>query len=124
LGAAAPAQAQNEDRPLIERADDGAFLARFAGGCRVSYDASGNRTGAESCREIEIGNADAMVINQVRLEGGALTFERTSRGAGRIAYEDGCIVTYKHTGRRSGSQNCTPERVQRADRYVQRHWND
>lgn len=122
--AAPPASAQNEDRPLLTRADDGSFEARFAGGCRAAYDASGNRTGARGCSDIEIGNADAMVLAQVGIEGGALQLERTSRGGGRVTFEGGCLVTYNKTGRRSGSQGCKPQMVQRADRYVQRNWNN
>ena len=118
------AAAQNEDRPLINRADDGSFEARFAGGCRANYDASGNRVGAEGCSDVEVGNADGLVLNEVRIAGGALQLERTARGGGRVTFEDGCLVTYNNTGRRSGSQGCTPQRVQRADRYVQGNWND
>lgn len=56
--------------------------------------------------------------------GGMPAVSRQSNGATAVRYTNGCTVTYSKDGRRSGSQGCRPEQVERADRAVQEETSD
>lgn len=51
--------------------------------------------------------------------GGAPQVNRHANGSYTVRYDNGCIVTYNESGRRSGSQACRPGQVERADAAVQ-----
>jgi len=56
--------------------------------------------------------------------GGAPQVNRLANGAYTVRYDNGCIVTYNESGRRSGSQACRAGQVDRADAAVQADADD
>ena len=119
--ASAPASAQSG--PNVRRFNDGAYEVRFQNGCRVTYNTSGRRGGSQGCRPKQVERADRLVQQDAAAPGGGgLRLRRLNTGAGRVTFNDGCVVTYNREGRRSGSNGCRPKQVQRADRYVQANW--
>lgn len=122
LAVALPAAAA-ADEPKVHRHDDGAYTIRYDGGCKVTYDVSGRRTGSEGCRPGQVDRADDAVQEDVHARGGGgLKFHKLSTGAAKVTFDDGCVVTYNKDGRRSGSEGCHPRQVARADKSAQKNW--
>lgn len=121
--ALAAAGASANDGPDVRRFSNGAYEVRFQNGCKVTYNTTGRRGGSQGCRPRQVERADRLVQEDVLAPGGGgLEFERLNTGAGRVTFNDGCIVAYDKSGRRSGSEGCRPAQVERADRHVQANW--
>ncbi|MEM6440986.1 MAG: hypothetical protein AAF763_14970 [Pseudomonadota bacterium] len=115
--------AQAQSGPRVTRFDNGAYLVRFNDGCRVTYNTSGRRSGSQGCRPRQVNRADRLVQEHAASRGGGgLRLRRLNTGAGRVTFNDGCVVTYNRDGRRTDSRGCVPAQVRRADRHVQRNW--
>lgn len=123
VAALAAGTAAANDRPEVRRLHDGAYEVRYDDGCEVTYNTSGRRGGSSGCRPHQVERADRLVQEDAASHGaGGLELHRTANGAGRVTFNDGCVVTYNREGDRSGSDGCHPRQVEHADSYVQRHW--
>lgn len=105
----------------VQREPNGAARVTFNDGCLVTYNRDGRRSGSRGCHPSQVERADkAIQVSSDDRGGGGLRIQRLDGGARRVVFNDGCAVTYNRKGDRSGSQGCTPNQVQRADRAIQR----
>ncbi len=107
--------------PQVNRHANGSYTVRYDNGCIVTYNESGRRSGSQACRPGQVERADDAVQDDSEARGGGgLTVNRHSNGSATVSFNDGCTVTYNQEGRRSGSRNCHPKQVSRADRAIQK----
>lgn len=113
------------EEPRIEFRPNGSAIARFDDGCVVTYNRDLDRSGSQGCRPQQVQHADRAYRAAVARRGeGGLRMDRHANGSATVRFDNFCQVTYDQRGRRSGSQNCTPQQVQAADRHVQRYWRE
>lgn len=110
----------NNHQPNVTRFPSGTYEVRYQDNCVVTYDDSARRTGSRRCVPSQVRRADRLVQEDVKDPGGGgRRFEKLANGEARVTFNDGCVVVYDDTGRRTGSRGCRPKQVRRADRVVQ-----